>query len=302
MEGQKITVGIAAYNEERGIAGSIGSALDSSPKVGEVLVVASGCTDRTADITREMAKEDGRIRLILEKERGGKGSAINLILRNAKGSLIVMTDGDLTFPEHSINELALRMVKGVGAVSGRPEYFAASPMFSWWGRFASECASRQREKGEKLGYHAISGYLYALRKGAVTRIPPRARSEDAYVGQIVRQAGYEIRYAKRAVVNVGYAENIMDYLTQKIRTHYGHLEVFQEAGANGPMKTAIMAGGIRGEMKEYFRVASSHITSPIEYGYFALYLLVEFSVWVMAFLKFYFREEEKWKQIRSTKK
>ncbi|MFH1751045.1 MAG: glycosyltransferase [Candidatus Micrarchaeota archaeon] len=298
----RITVGIAAYNEERVVSRSIFSALESQPRIFEVIVVASGCTDGTENAVRRIAKSDHRVRLIAEKERRGKGSAINLILKRARGDVIVMTDADLTFPKKSIGELVKKLGKGIGAVSGRPEYFASFGMFSWWGTFASECASRQREKRVGLGYHAISGYLYAVRRGIVRSIPPHARSEDAYVGEIVRQKGHGIGYAPRAIVNVGYPENIIDYLNQKIRTHYGHLEVFRKAGAEGPISSAKMAGGLRGEIKEYFRVANSQIKNPLELAYFCAYIIAEVAVWMAAFMKYYTGGSEEWKQIGSTKK
>ncbi|MFH0971158.1 MAG: glycosyltransferase [Candidatus Micrarchaeota archaeon] len=298
----KITVGIPAYNEEAGIARSVKSALSSHPAPTEVIVVASGCTDNTEGVVRELMRKDRRVKLIVEKKRAGKGSAINLILKNAKGDFLIMTDADLFFSPNSIAELLRRFTPKIGAVSGRPEYYAASPMFKWWGRFASECASSQRIAREKSGYHAISGYLYALRRGIVDGIMPSAKSEDAYVGEVVRQKGYAIGYAPRAIVNVGYAENYRDYLMQKVRTHYGHLEVFKKAGAGDVLQTAQMSLGLRGAFREYFKVANELIKTPTEYGYFLFFIFTEFAVWFMAFLKFYLKGSEEWKQIRSTKK
>ncbi|HLC48491.1 MAG TPA: glycosyltransferase [Candidatus Norongarragalinales archaeon] len=298
---EKITIGIAAFNEEKVIGQSLESAIRSRPRAAQIIVVASGCTDNTEGVVRMFARRDSRIKLIVERERRGKGSAINQILRSAVGSYIVLTDADLSFPANSVAELVAKFKPRTGAVSGRPEYFARTPMFSWWGRFASECASRQREKRAGKGYHAVSGYLYAIRKGIVRSIPTYAKSEDAFVGEIVRQKGFDIEYAPRAVVNVGYAENIQDYLTQKIRTHYGHLEVFRKAGAANAYETARMAGGIRGEIGEYFKVARGKIASPENYAYFCLYILTEILVWTIAFMKFYLGGEEKWKQVRSTK-
>ncbi|MFH1257931.1 MAG: glycosyltransferase [Candidatus Micrarchaeota archaeon] len=297
-----ITVGISAYNEERSIAASIKSALESIPAPLEVIVVASGCTDNTEGVVRGIMRKERKVKLISEKVRRGKGSAINLILKHAKGGFIVMTDADLAFPPHSIKELMKKFGKKIGAVSGRPEYSADSAMFNWWGKFASECANRQRFVREKEGFHAISGYLYAVRKGIVKGIPASAKSEDAYVGEMVKQKGYGIGYAPEAVVYVGYAENYLDYLTQKVRTHFGHLEVFERAGAKSAVESARMAGGIRGEIKEYFKVAAKRIRNPSEFIYFVLYLITEVMVWCMAFLKYYLKGKEEWKQIKSTKK
>jgi cellulose synthase/poly-beta-1,6-N-acetylglucosamine synthase-like glycosyltransferase len=299
---KKITIGIAGYNEEKTIRKSIQSGLDSKPPVSEVIVVASGCTDGTENEIRKAMEKDPRVKLIVEKSRRGKGSAINRILLAATGDLIVMTDADLTYDPDSINELIKKFDKNTGVVSGRPQYYAKNPMFDWWGEFASECASRQRIAREKKGFRAISGYLYALRSGIVDKIPHSAKSEDAFIGELVGQAGYKIGYAPKAVVNVGYAENLRDYLTQKVRTHYGHIEVFKAAGAKNAIDSIKMAGGLRSEIREYFRIAKEFIKSPIDYCYFCLYLVTEATIWIIAFLKYYLKGKEEWKQILSTKK
>ncbi len=298
----KISIGIAAYNEEKTIQKSIESALESLPSPSEVIVVASGCTDGTVQIAQGIATRNHKVRLFVEKERKGKGSAINIILRNAVGDFIIMTDADLSFPPHSPKALLSKMGKKTGAVSGRPEYHASAPMFKWWARFASECANRQRIVRERKGFHGISGYLYAIRRGIVRGIPASAKSEDAYVGEIVKEKGYGISYAPDATVSVGYAENYRDYLTQKIRTHFGHLEVFDKDGSGSAMESVKKASGMRSEIRQYFGVANEMIRTPAEGAYFVFYLFTEVLVWAAAFLKFYFKGEEEWKQIKSTKK
>ena len=73
------SVGVMAYNEEGNIANALRSMLSqemSGARVTEVIVVASGCKDRTADIVAE-SRPEPRIRLIEQRRREGKASAIN---------------------------------------------------------------------------------------------------------------------------------------------------------------------------------------------------------------------------------
>ena len=69
------SIGIMAYNEEANI-GRLLEALVSqrTAKVtlSEIVVVASGCTDRTEAIVQDWARRDGRIRLISQPRREGK--------------------------------------------------------------------------------------------------------------------------------------------------------------------------------------------------------------------------------------
>ena len=80
------SVGVMAYNEEENIADAIGTILGqqlSSCEITELFVVASGCSDGTVPIVRDIASRDRRVRLIEEPERNGKASAINLFLAAA---------------------------------------------------------------------------------------------------------------------------------------------------------------------------------------------------------------------------
>jgi glycosyltransferase involved in cell wall biosynthesis len=59
----KVIVGICAYNEEKTIGGLLSSLLNQSLSnfiINKIIVVASGCTDRTEDIVREFAKKKAR--------------------------------------------------------------------------------------------------------------------------------------------------------------------------------------------------------------------------------------------------
>ena len=76
---QKISVSIcvAAYNEEA----NIGRLLDAMNRqklscclIKEIIVVASGCTDRTEEIVRQKMKKNQLIKLLPQQERKGKAS------------------------------------------------------------------------------------------------------------------------------------------------------------------------------------------------------------------------------------
>src|SRR5215469_11970125 len=85
------SIGIMAYNEEANIARTLQSVLEQtgpSIRIDEVIVVASGCTDRTVPIVSEMALQEPRIRLCIQEKREGKASAINLFLKEATSPVV----------------------------------------------------------------------------------------------------------------------------------------------------------------------------------------------------------------------
>src|SRR5437868_12983304 len=82
----RVSVAVPAYNEEK----NIGLLIDSlraqrirRAEIVEIVVVASGCTDRTAEIVRQRQKLRGvPVRLIEEPVRHGKVAAINTYLKH----------------------------------------------------------------------------------------------------------------------------------------------------------------------------------------------------------------------------
>ncbi len=62
------SVGIMAYNEEANIGRTIRAVLQQqgpSVRIEEVIVVASGCTDRTVPTVTEIALQETRVRLCI---------------------------------------------------------------------------------------------------------------------------------------------------------------------------------------------------------------------------------------------
>src|SRR5437773_1094375 len=80
----RVSVAVPAYNEERNIGlliDSLRSQKTRRAEIVEIVVIASGCTDRTVEIVRERQSRRGvRVRLIVEPVRRGKVAAINTYL------------------------------------------------------------------------------------------------------------------------------------------------------------------------------------------------------------------------------
>src|SRR4029077_17805022 len=74
-----IAIGVMAHNEEANIARLLDSILAQTAldRIARVMVVASGCTDKTCEIVEAYCSRDARITLVAEAERGGKVNAIN---------------------------------------------------------------------------------------------------------------------------------------------------------------------------------------------------------------------------------
>jgi len=112
----QVTVVIPAFNEERTIAEDIDVIINAMKESGyqyEVIVVDDGSTDKTAQIIK-VKKE---VKLVQHSYNRGVGAARKTGILKAKGEIIVMTDGDGTYPNQDIPKL-LNYVKGYDMVIG----------------------------------------------------------------------------------------------------------------------------------------------------------------------------------------
>jgi len=115
-----VSVVIAARDEERSLARSLSSVLaqDYPRDRMEVIVVAGGCTDGTARVARDLAPDDGRIR-VLEIADGRTPVALNAGIRAARGDVIARVDAHgWIAPDYLSTSLEVLVRTAADAVGG----------------------------------------------------------------------------------------------------------------------------------------------------------------------------------------
>lgn len=88
-----VSVIVPLYNEERFVRQCLASIVSDPLPTMEVLVVNDGSTDGSAEIAREVARGDSRVRVI-DKPNGGYGSAMNRGLDEARGMYVGIVEPD----------------------------------------------------------------------------------------------------------------------------------------------------------------------------------------------------------------
>ena len=103
-----ISIIIPVYNEEEAIGGDLDTIIQTMSESDipwEIIVVDDGSTDASAEIVRQ---REG-VRLIQHPYNRGTGAARTTALHYARGDVIVMTDGDGTYPNQDIPRLLAYM-------------------------------------------------------------------------------------------------------------------------------------------------------------------------------------------------
>jgi biofilm PGA synthesis N-glycosyltransferase PgaC len=224
----KCSVGITAYNEEANIGQLLQAILDQrlySVEISEIIVVASGCTDRTIDIVQEYMAKDPCIKLVVQECREGKTSAVNLFLQQAREDICVLESGDTLPGEDSIEKMA-RMFEDpqVGMTGAHKVPVNATQQIIGY-------LSHLRLKMEHQLCLEIprTGELIAFRK-VFDQIPPDVAMDEAFVEALIVKRGMQVRYAPDAIVfNMG-PETLGDFVRQRRRNFAGHLYLKDKYG------------------------------------------------------------------------
>lgn len=99
----KVSIVVAAYNEDRFLRDNIASILGQTYRNLEVIYVDDGSTDRTLDILKEYAATDARMS-VLTQPNTGAGAARNKGMDAASGKYLCVLDADDTFEPEMVAE------------------------------------------------------------------------------------------------------------------------------------------------------------------------------------------------------
>lgn len=106
-----ISVIIPAHDEEKHIERCIGAISGQSLSPKEIIVVANGCKDRTAQIARELGAK------VIETSKSGVSYARNMGAKAAKGSILLFIDADTYMSRKMLSRVARSISKGyIGGV------------------------------------------------------------------------------------------------------------------------------------------------------------------------------------------
>jgi cellulose synthase/poly-beta-1,6-N-acetylglucosamine synthase-like glycosyltransferase len=167
----------------------------------------------------------------------GKPFALKMALNEAKGDILILTDGDTYFDKNAVKELIKPFKdRKTGGVSGRPiSADSKDTKMGYYGNLLADSAHHRRSTTMDLvenedfyiskdQFFPMSGYIMAIRKTKFD-IPQDVLSDDAYISYVLRNKGYEIGYTPKARCFVKYPTTLKDYYKQKVRSIGGFIQL-----------------------------------------------------------------------------
>jgi len=297
-----ISVVIATYKELNTLPKAL-EAIKREKVADEILVVAPD--QETENLVKEKYPE---VRF-LKNEKIVKSAAINLAFGQAKGEIVVLTDGDVIIKKGSIKLLVRALEKKEnGLVCGRPvSVNPSNNLFGYWSHFLCFAAHQMRLKNKIF---PASGNLCALKKNLFSLIPEETMIDDALLTQVVLSKGYQVVYSKEAEVFVKYPKNFKDWLKQKTRATGGYVEKSTRSSdrvARLNNRARFKIGKMRNlwqEIKEGIRLFFTYPKNLKEFFWTILLYLARIYLWILIFWQIKIRKrgaKDLWKRVESTK-
>jgi cellulose synthase/poly-beta-1,6-N-acetylglucosamine synthase-like glycosyltransferase len=213
-----------AYNEERNI-GNLLRALCTqrleTVEIGEIVVVASGCTDNTEGVVEEEMACDARIRLLVQDRREGKMSAINLFVHQARCAVVVIINADVLPEPDCIERLVAPFAEpAVGITGGRP--VPVNERDSLTG-FAAHLLWEM--------HHQISltdpkmGELVAYRRFPDLIVSPDTVDDEGIIEELVHRKHMQKVYVPEAILYLRGPTTVPEFVKRRRNIFAGHLQL-----------------------------------------------------------------------------
>lgn len=222
-----LSVILPAYNEEKVIARTIESLIETDYPNKEIIVVDDGSKDKTLEI----ANTYKRIK-VLHKANGGKFSALNYGLRFARGEVIVAVDADTIVSRDALKNIVTGLKdETVGAVAGNVRILNRRNWLTWCQTLEMVVAGQiWRRTFDIFGtVNVVPGALGAFKRHVFDRV-------GTYDGDTVVEdfdqtfktlkSGLKVQGSSLAIAYSEAPETLHDFYKQRIRWYRGNIQTY----------------------------------------------------------------------------
>lgn len=215
----KVTVLIAAYNEEAHIGDTLKNKieLDYPKELIDIIVISDGSTDRTEEIVRSFASQG--VRLLVQKERQGKTAALNRAVTEAQGEILVFSDANSIYDKAALKNIVRNFADpSVGYVTGKMVYVDEKGSLvgdgcSGYMKYENVLRRLETAVGSVVG---VDGGVDAARK-SLYRPMNADQLPDFVLPLNVVEQGYRVVYEEDALLKEQTLTEVGDELKMRVR-------------------------------------------------------------------------------------
>ncbi len=225
------TIVVAAYNEEANIRRRLDELrrlIAISGREGDIIVVADGCTDRTAEIASRFAAESGgaTIRVLAWSDNRGKAVSLTEAAALATGDILLFADVRQTWADDTIANLLANFADAdVGAVSGDLQLESSPGVLAgvglYW-RFEKWLRKQESRVHAQVG---VTGAVSGVRRPLFMPIPAGTLLDDVYWPLRVAMAGHRVVHDETARAFDRLPEKSSAEFRRKVRTLAGNFQL-----------------------------------------------------------------------------
>jgi cellulose synthase/poly-beta-1,6-N-acetylglucosamine synthase-like glycosyltransferase len=225
-----VSVLMAVHNEENVIRKKIESLLHSDYPVDrlEILVGSDSSNDGTVEILNELKESFSSLKVIIFKDRIGKPAAINRLLTEAKGEIVIITDANV-FPERTTILTLVRNFsdKSIGLVdtrlvnTGIKKDGISLPEMAYINVESKLKNIEGRLWGKMMGPF---GGFYAFRRDSYEPNSGNILADDFRICMNVIRKGQKAISDTKAIVNEDVSNNLRDEFYRKVRISAGNFQ------------------------------------------------------------------------------
>ncbi|GAB3379660.1 glycosyltransferase family 2 protein [Azotobacter armeniacus] len=200
----RVSVIVAAYNEELHIEAKLHSLLDDAypRELRQIIVASDGSGDATVALARQVAQAHaGDDIRVLDLPRSGKAGALNSAVAVADGEILVFSDADTLWTGDTLRQLVAPFADPrVGATVGNVTIPAAGKALAIGDRLYHGYESWLRRLESRAGCLASAdGGLQTLRRSLFQTVPTDV-TDDFFLTTCAPVAGQRIVFAEAARV------------------------------------------------------------------------------------------------------
>lgn len=223
-----VSILVAAFNEEKVIAEKIIniSQLDYPAERIEFLIGSDGSIDRTVEIAKSCSCIK-KLR-VFDLPRGGKVNALNSLLKEAKGEVLIFSDANTMYDSKAILNLVKYFTDDkIGCVSGQLRYKVdesagqgAKSETAYW-KYENWVKVLESKLGRLSG---ANGAIYAIRKSLIKEIRKGIINDDFYVSTYILQLGYDVILETEAIAYEEPNDEFESQFKRHVRDGAGHYQ------------------------------------------------------------------------------